>query len=178
MQPDADGRLARRSLPVLMVLAMWVVGGTAAADPSITIAGVTRAETHSGTTEFDFTISLSASSTETVTVDWATADNTAVAPDDAGIRVERVVLERRQQFQTVARVEAEQFATLRRDACIGIIGRKGAQSAPQAELLSDLGARVQVETMCKVIAVLGARSAHLQLLEARAIAELELRIVD
>ncbi|MCI0637732.1 MAG: Ig-like domain-containing protein [Gemmataceae bacterium] len=50
--------------------------------PNITITDVSAAEGNSGTTNFVFTVNLSASSTQTVTVAYATADGTAGAPVD------------------------------------------------------------------------------------------------
>jgi uncharacterized repeat protein (TIGR01451 family) len=50
--------------------------------PNITINDVTLAEGNSGTTSFDFTVSLSASSIFPVTVNYSTADSTAVTPAD------------------------------------------------------------------------------------------------
>ncbi|MFN8531110.1 MAG: Calx-beta domain-containing protein [Anaerolineae bacterium] len=53
-----------------------------AAPPSLSINDVTLNEGDSGTTSFLFTVSLSAASTQTVTVDYATADGTAAQPGD------------------------------------------------------------------------------------------------
>jgi hypothetical protein len=50
--------------------------------PSISIDDVVVGEGDSGTTDAVFTVSLSAISGRTVTVDWATADGTAVHPSD------------------------------------------------------------------------------------------------
>ena len=50
--------------------------------PLITISGATVTEGHSGTTNAVFTVSLSKASTQTVTVQYATADGTATAGDD------------------------------------------------------------------------------------------------
>jgi len=50
--------------------------------PSLTIDDVTLAEGDAGTTNFGFTVTLSAPSGQTVTVDFATADGSAVAPGD------------------------------------------------------------------------------------------------
>ncbi len=50
--------------------------------PEITISDVSKNEGNSGTTSFTFTVSLSAASTQTVTVDYATADGTASTPSD------------------------------------------------------------------------------------------------
>jgi len=50
--------------------------------PSMTIADVTVAEGNAGTTTATFTVTLSAASTQTVTVDYATADDTANAGSD------------------------------------------------------------------------------------------------
>ncbi len=57
---------------------------TCAAPPARTlrINDVTRAEGNSGTTAFDFTVTLSAAATSNVTVTYATANGTAVAPGD------------------------------------------------------------------------------------------------
>lgn len=50
--------------------------------PSISISDVTLSEGNAGTTAFTFTVTLSPASTQTVTVDYATADGTATAPGD------------------------------------------------------------------------------------------------
>jgi hypothetical protein len=50
--------------------------------PSISITDVTLNEGNAGTTAFTFTVTLSPSSTQTVTVDYQTADGTATAPGD------------------------------------------------------------------------------------------------
>jgi hypothetical protein len=52
------------------------------ASPSISIDDVVVGEGDSGTTDANFTVSLSGPSGRTVTVDWATADGTAVHPSD------------------------------------------------------------------------------------------------
>jgi len=49
--------------------------------PTISINDVTVTEGNAGTTNFTFTVSLSAASGVTTTVDWASADNTATAAD-------------------------------------------------------------------------------------------------
>ncbi|MFC1587864.1 Calx-beta domain-containing protein [Planctomycetota bacterium] len=58
--------------------------GTITNDDSVTISidDVTDAEGNGGTTAFEFTVSLSAASGQTVTVDYTTADNTATTADD------------------------------------------------------------------------------------------------
>src|SRR5262249_5528211 len=55
--------------------------------PSISISDVTASEGNSGTTSFDFTVSLSTTSSQTITVDYATSDGTATVADNdyAGI---------------------------------------------------------------------------------------------
>ncbi len=50
--------------------------------PSLSINNVTVTEGNSGTTSANFSVSLSAASGKTVTVNYATADGTAVAPTD------------------------------------------------------------------------------------------------
>jgi outer membrane protein assembly factor BamB len=55
--------------------------GHLAPEPQISINDVTRAEGNSGNTTFSFTISLSFPSTQTVTVSWAAADDTAKMSD-------------------------------------------------------------------------------------------------
>jgi len=52
------------------------------AEPKISIDDVTAAEGNSGTTGFTFTVSLSAASGQTVSVNYTTADNTAQAGSD------------------------------------------------------------------------------------------------
>jgi len=50
--------------------------------PSLSINDVSMNEGDSGTTSFTFTVSLSAASAQTVTLNYATADGTALAPGD------------------------------------------------------------------------------------------------
>ncbi len=50
--------------------------------PSLSISDVTVAEGNSGTVQAVFTLTLSAASSQTVTVDYATGDETATSPDD------------------------------------------------------------------------------------------------
>jgi CSLREA domain-containing protein len=50
--------------------------------PTISIDDVSHAEGDTGTVDYDFTVSLSYSSTQTITVNYATANDTAVAPGD------------------------------------------------------------------------------------------------
>ena len=52
------------------------------AAPTVSINNVTQAEGNSGTTPFTFTVSLSAASAQTVTVNFATANGTATAGSD------------------------------------------------------------------------------------------------
>ncbi len=50
--------------------------------PTLSINDVTQNEGNSGTTDFIFTVTLSQASTQTVKVNYATANNTATSPDD------------------------------------------------------------------------------------------------
>jgi hypothetical protein len=50
--------------------------------PAVSIDDVMHNESNTGTTSYDFTVSLSNASYQTVTVDYATANHTAMAPDD------------------------------------------------------------------------------------------------
>ena len=59
-----------------------IVNDDGVALPSISIAAVTQAEGNSGSTPFVFNLTLSAPSSSTVTVDYATADGSAAAPAD------------------------------------------------------------------------------------------------
>ncbi|HEV7378088.1 MAG TPA: Calx-beta domain-containing protein [Pyrinomonadaceae bacterium] len=52
------------------------------AQPALSINDVTQAEGNSGTTAFNFTVTLSSASGQTVTVSYATANGTATAPGD------------------------------------------------------------------------------------------------
>ena len=58
------------------------MGAAELAPPTIAIGNVTQAEGNSGLTPFNFTVTLSAPSAQTVTVNYATADGTATAPGD------------------------------------------------------------------------------------------------
>ncbi len=51
-------------------------------DSRLIIYNVSRAEGNSGTTDFTFTLTLTPPPSQTVTVDWATADGTAIAGSD------------------------------------------------------------------------------------------------
>ena len=53
-----------------------------AVQPTISISDVSKAEGNSGTTSYTFNVTLSAATTATVKVDYATADGTATAPSD------------------------------------------------------------------------------------------------
>jgi CSLREA domain-containing protein len=53
-----------------------------APSPTLSIADTSVTEGDAGTTTASFTVTLSAASPDTVTVDWTTADGTATAPDD------------------------------------------------------------------------------------------------
>jgi hypothetical protein len=52
------------------------------APPTISINNVTQSGSSSGTSQFIFTVSLSAASSQTITVNFATADGTAIAGSD------------------------------------------------------------------------------------------------
>ena len=73
-------------LALLLALATPLAGASAGpAAPeaaSLAIGDVTLTEGDSGSTNATFTITLSESSADAVTVDYATADGTALAPDD------------------------------------------------------------------------------------------------
>ena len=56
--------------------------GTIVDEPLLSIDNVTLSEGHSGTTDAVFTVTLSPSRFQTVTVDYATSDSTALAGDD------------------------------------------------------------------------------------------------
>ena len=57
-------------------------GNKQTATPSVSIDDVTMAEGHSGASTFNFPVRLSHPSGQTVTVDYATSDGTAQAPED------------------------------------------------------------------------------------------------
>lgn len=56
--------------------------GGSVAQPAVSIGDVAQAEGNSGTTQFSFTVTLSAASTSTVTVPYVTANGTATAGSD------------------------------------------------------------------------------------------------
>ncbi|HEX3582891.1 MAG TPA: Calx-beta domain-containing protein [Thermoanaerobaculia bacterium] len=58
------------------------MGAVEVAPPAISIGNVSQNEGNSGTTAFNFPVTLSAPSAETVTVNYATADGSATAPSD------------------------------------------------------------------------------------------------
>src|ERR1051325_7818321 len=57
-------------------------GRSRTTSPSPPIGDVSQAEGNSGSSSFVFTASLTGLSSQTVTVDWSTADGTAVAPGE------------------------------------------------------------------------------------------------
>ncbi|HXH95035.1 MAG TPA: Calx-beta domain-containing protein [Thermoanaerobaculia bacterium] len=59
-----------------------IINDDGLASPGISISDVTASEGNSGTTNFNFAVSLTASSASTITVNYATADGTATAPSD------------------------------------------------------------------------------------------------
>jgi hypothetical protein len=59
-----------------------VVGPTPPAQPFLSISDVTVSEGDAGTTNAVFTVTLSAASASTVSVDWTTSNGTATAPGD------------------------------------------------------------------------------------------------
>ena len=81
----ATGASAHRAPVVSAPIADGLGIGTITNDeplPSLSIGDVSQAEGNSGSSSFVFTASLSGPSSQTVTVDWSTADGTAVAPGD------------------------------------------------------------------------------------------------
>ena len=60
----------------------WTFTTTASVTPSFVINDVTVTELDSGTVAATFTVTLSAASSQTVTVNYATANGTATAPSD------------------------------------------------------------------------------------------------
>jgi len=84
--PEADETLlVNLTAPVNATIADNQGVGTIKNDdalPSITIGDVTLAEGNSGVTSFDFTVTLSPASAFPVTVNYATADNTAISGSD------------------------------------------------------------------------------------------------
>ncbi len=59
-----------------------IVNDDTSVSPGVSINSVAMAEGNAGTTSFQFTVQLSTASVNTVTVDYATEDGTASAPDD------------------------------------------------------------------------------------------------
>src|SRR5688500_4599472 len=76
--------LRRFLIPVLVAALATALSASAPAEPlaTISIGDAVVAEGDSGTTSATFTVTLSAAETGTVTVDYATADGSAVAPGD------------------------------------------------------------------------------------------------
>ena len=83
-EPDETFRV-RLSNPSNATIARDIAVGTIVDDdsePTLSIDGVSVFEGDAGTTTASFDVSLSEPSSRTVTVDYATADGTAAAPDD------------------------------------------------------------------------------------------------
>lgn len=59
-----------------------LLSGGGSTSPLIVIDNVTMDEGNTGTTAFNFTVSLSVAGTSTITVDYATVDGVATSPDD------------------------------------------------------------------------------------------------
>ncbi len=77
-------------------------GVKAAPLPSVSIGDVSAAEGNQGTTTFSFPVTLSASATQTVSVDYATADGTALAPSDYAAASGTVTFEPGADAKTIA----------------------------------------------------------------------------
>jgi len=85
--PQAGGLRGAATLPLVAVdgCGEWrtfVGGGRTAVNPAVSIDDVSVGEGQAGTTNATFTVRLSGSSGQVVTVQYATSDGTAVAPDD------------------------------------------------------------------------------------------------
>jgi hypothetical protein len=78
-----------------------IINDDGLASPGISINDVTAGEGNSGTTNFNFTVSLTASSASTITVNYATADGTATAPSDYTTKSGVVTFAPGQTSQTV-----------------------------------------------------------------------------
>ncbi len=71
-----------RAAAILATVLICALGTTFAQTPAASIADLTQAEGNTGTTDFVFTVTLSVAPTVPASVDWATADGSAVSPDD------------------------------------------------------------------------------------------------
>ena len=71
-------------------------------DPTVSISDVSQAESNSGTTLFNFRVTLSAAPTKTVTVNYATADGSALADSDYQAATGSVTFAPGQTTQTVS----------------------------------------------------------------------------
>jgi len=78
--PVSGGALTTTLAPQSVTLFVVPPGGTA--PPSLSVGDVALSEGHSGTQSATFTVSLSASSSQTITVGYATADGSATAGSD------------------------------------------------------------------------------------------------
>jgi uncharacterized repeat protein (TIGR01451 family) len=78
-----------------------IINDDGLASPGISISDVTAGEGNSGTTNFNFTVSLTASSASTITVNYATADGTATAPSDYAAKSGTVTFTPGQTSQSV-----------------------------------------------------------------------------
>jgi len=80
-QPRAAASRSSWLLPLGWIVALLAIGSPAVAQ-SLTIDNVTSPEGDSGTGPFTFTVTLAPSSAQTVTVNYATQNNSAQAPAD------------------------------------------------------------------------------------------------
>lgn len=83
IEPDETFRLVLSNPQGALLGDGEAIGTIRNDDSAITIADAVRSEGHSGTASMILTVSLAPSATQTITVDWATAEMAAPAPDAA-----------------------------------------------------------------------------------------------
>lgn len=94
--------LRSRTAALLAVPALALVGGaTGAPGASLSISDVTAAEGSGGTTGFAFTVQVAGSLKGSATVQYRTADGTAIAPGDYAATSGQLSFDRRNKTRTV-----------------------------------------------------------------------------
>jgi VCBS repeat-containing protein len=114
VQAQDNGGTANGGVDLSPVQTFLIAVTPTAPQPSLAVADVSRAEGNSGNTPYDFTVRLSAANTRTVTVHYATADESAIAGSDY-VAASGTLTFAPGQTQTVVRVTGLGDRTLEAD---------------------------------------------------------------